>query len=309
MNVHFKCFNRIQRVIDDTKERICAKIEENDEKLKKVSPDEQIIPSHILVKPPKYMNLSDEKILEILSTEEIIKKNIENDANKQVFWGDLWRFNFNFIAYSPYELLYSDEEIENIKSLIDGSLRNELYINLFKLKFLDEYCDILNVYLRKRHDEFKRLGYPKREIVSIIQYLLYECDTACGRENKKKILRKMFKYLAKPYCKKFLADEKKFCHVVKQKLIELRNDPKIHNFREAGVWWRNIFGTRMPVEDLINEKVECSICCENTLIKDLYKNTCDCKYTYCKSCYDKLPEVYNESHFLIKRCPTCRIAL
>ena len=72
MNVHFKCFNRIHRVIDDTKERISAKIEENDEKLKKVSPDEQIIPSHILVKPPKYMNLSDEKILEILSTEEIL---------------------------------------------------------------------------------------------------------------------------------------------------------------------------------------------------------------------------------------------
>ena len=134
--------------------------------------------------------------------------------------------------------------------------------------------------------------------------MLHECDSAHGKINKTKIVRKMFKYLAKPYCKKFIADEKRFCHVIKQKLIEFSNDDKVH--REAGVWWRNIFGTRIPVEDLINEKVECSICCEDTLLKDLYKNTCHCKYRYCKGCYDKLPQVYNESDNLIKRCPTCR---
>ena len=290
MSVHLKCFNRIQRVIDDTKERICAKIEENDEKLKKVSPDEQIIPSHILVKPPKYMNLSDEEINKILldSGNAEIRNKIYNKANELIFWGDLWKYSCITFRFN-----------ENIMSLVE-----KLAVNLFKLKFLDEYCDNLNDYLRERDNGIKPFGYPKREIVSIIKYLLHECDSAHGKINKTKIVRKMFKYLAKPYCKKFLADEKKFCHVTKEKLIELSNDDNVH--REAGVWWRNIFGTRIPVEDLINEKVECSICCEDTLLKDLYKNTCHCKYRYCKGCYDKLPQVYNESHNLIKRCPTCR---
>ena len=86
---------------------------------------------------------------------------------------------------------------------------------------MEEYCDNLNDYLRERDIGTKPFGYPKREIVSIIKYLLHECDSAHGKINKTKIVRKMFKYLAKPYCKKFIADEKKFCHVTKQKLIEL----------------------------------------------------------------------------------------
>ena len=62
----------------------------------------------------------------------------------------------------------------------------------------------------------------------------------------------------------------------------------------------------MIKNELIKQTIECSICCDDKPIEDLYKNTCACKFMYCKCCYDKLPKTYNNRHKLVKKCPSCR---
>ena len=58
--------------------------------------------------------------------------------------------------------------------------------------------------------------------------------------------------------------------------------------------------------NLVKDTVECSLCLENVSVDNLYKDQCDCKYMYCKACYDRLPKVYDNNHKLVRKCPSCR---
>ena len=58
--------------------------------------------------------------------------------------------------------------------------------------------------------------------------------------------------------------------------------------------------------NLIKDTVECSLCLEDVSVDNLYKDQCDCKYMYCKACYDRLPKVYDNNHKLVRKCPSCR---
>ena len=55
----------------------------------------------------------------------------------------------------------------------------------------------------------------------------------------------MFEYLAQEDQKKFLKDNKDFSDTVKLKLIEFRYE---NNIKQAKVWWRAIFNTRIPLQ-------------------------------------------------------------
>ena len=88
-------------------------------------------------------------------------------------------------------------------------------------------------------------GFPKRKIIYDIQYFIDVVARTVGRENKIHIARDLFSYLAMTDCKKFIQHHATFNNVVKEKLIEFRYK---ENLREAQRWWRDIFGTRIPIE-------------------------------------------------------------
>ena len=89
-----------------------------------------------------------------------------------------------------------------------------------------------------------KYGFPKRKIIYDVKCLLHAVESAIGRENKINGARDMFTYLAKDG-KKFIQTYNGFEKAVKQKLMELRYK---ENLREAQRWWRDIFGTRIPIE-------------------------------------------------------------
>ena len=56
----------------------------------------------------------------------------------------------------------------------------------------------------------------------------------------------ILRFFATSHGLKFINDRSGFKETVKKKLIEFRYDD---NLREAAVWWRNIFKTRMPLKE------------------------------------------------------------
>ena len=88
-------------------------------------------------------------------------------------------------------------------------------------------------------------GFPRRKIIYDIKRLLVYVQCAVGREDKINGARDMFAYLATTDSKKFIQTYKTFGNAVKNKLIEFRYR---ENLREAQRWWRDIFGTRIPIE-------------------------------------------------------------
>lgn len=100
-------------------------------------------------------------------------------------------------------------------------------------------------YIRDDEEDRKLFGFPKRKIVSDVKCFLDSTQLAVGRENKINITRDMFAYLATTDGKKFIKTYDIFGNVVKKKLIEFRYKNEL---REAARWYRDIFGTRIPIE-------------------------------------------------------------
>ena len=90
-----------------------------------------------------------------------------------------------------------------------------------------------------------KYGFPKRKIIYDMKCLLHAVEYAIGRENKINVAREIFAYLATTGGKKFIQTYNDFEKAVKQKLMELRYKESL---REAQRWWRDIFGTRIPIE-------------------------------------------------------------
>lgn len=88
-------------------------------------------------------------------------------------------------------------------------------------------------------------GFPRRKIIYDIKRFLHSTQYTVGRENKINVTRDMFTYLATTDCKKFIQTYNRFANAVKEKIVEFRYK---ENIREAQRWWRDIFGTRIPIE-------------------------------------------------------------
>lgn len=94
-------------------------------------------------------------------------------------------------------------------------------------------------------EDMEKYGFPKRKIIYDVKCLLHAVEYAIGRENKINGVRDMFTYLATTDGKKFIQAHNTFEKAVKKKLMEIRYK---ENLREAQRWWRDIFGTRIPIE-------------------------------------------------------------
>jgi len=116
------------------------------------------------------------------------------------------------------------------------------------MHYITEQGTLFKVLLQN-HDlkDRETYGFPKEKIVYDITCFLNSIKRKVGRENKINGTRKMFAYLATPDCKKFLQTYNTFNNIVKNKLLEFRHK---ENIREAQRWWRDIFGTRIPIESL-----------------------------------------------------------
>lgn len=112
------------------------------------------------------------------------------------------------------------------------------------LKKIQEKKDAVIEALKK--DEITTLGYPKSLIVEDLNKLLKKSSATYGRANKIACAREVYHYLAKPYSKIFIENNNKFKLAVMNKLFEFRN---VEDLKESRVWWRNIFGERMPVSN------------------------------------------------------------
>ena len=93
--------------------------------------------------------------------------------------------------------------------------------------------------------DIEKYGFARGKIIYDVKCSLNSIEYAVGRENKINMIRDMFAYLATTDCKKFLQTYGSFCDAVKKKLLEFRYK---ENIREAQRWWRDIFGTRIPIE-------------------------------------------------------------
>ena len=116
------------------------------------------------------------------------------------------------------------------------------------MHYITEQGTLFKVLLQN-HDlkDREMYGFPKEKIVYDVSCFLNSIKRVVGRENKINGTRKMFAYLATPDCKKFLQTYNTFNNIVKKKLLEFHHK---ENIREAQRWWRDIYGTRIPIESL-----------------------------------------------------------
>lgn len=94
-------------------------------------------------------------------------------------------------------------------------------------------------------DEISERGFPKTRIVVAVKNMLNKVENIYGRNNKIAEVRKIFSYLNTEQCKAFMQNNNNFQLAVKNKLYSFYNED---NLREAKVWYRNIFGHRMPIK-------------------------------------------------------------
>ena len=95
-------------------------------------------------------------------------------------------------------------------------------------------------------EELALYGYCDIRIRTALSNVLNHIYYTKKRKNKISGARVMMKFFATSNGLQFLNNDSRFEEVTKNKLIELCYK---YNLREAGVWWRNIFKTRIPVEE------------------------------------------------------------
>ena len=139
-----------------------------------------------------------------------------------------------------------------------SSRLSKLQDNLMELK--DDIRDELKGKMCNIKDdlsmkEIKDYGFPKTKIISQIRKYLNKVMDVYGKDEKIKIIRNLFKYMENDYVKEFINSHNKFDLTVKRKLEELCYR---ENLKEARVWYRNIYGKRIPI-------VEDTKYCENDI--------------------------------------------
>ena len=180
---------------------------------------------NIYRKIPKKLELVFEPFDCIKSWEEMYKN---------LFYGDLY-------FYSPGNLPF-------IYTRYIDKLENKLQKTILDFMILDKYNRLLDkqlTLLDKNQSDINIYGYPKTEIIKNLKKMMSEADKYIEKKDKVSSIKKLFEYLAEEYPKKFLNDNNQFCSVVKEKLIEFRYK---NNIKQAKVWWRAIFKTRMPLQ-------------------------------------------------------------
>ena len=88
--------------------------------------------------------------------------------------------------------------------------------------------------------------YDNDQIKTLVTYIR-ELDAEFDRSKRQTICRKMFRIIAEEETLKYLSKHKHgniLLNTVNKKLIELYH---ARNVREASVWYRNIFGERIPI--------------------------------------------------------------
>ena len=95
-------------------------------------------------------------------------------------------------------------------------------------------------------EELALYGYCKIRIRTALSNVVNYIHHTKKRKNHISGVRVMMKFFATSNGLQFLNNDSRFEEVTKNKLIELCYKS---NLREAGVWWRNIFKTRIPIRE------------------------------------------------------------
>ena len=110
----------------------------------------------------------------------------------------------------------------------------------------EEPVTLINKIIRELEENLNLNGYCSGKITQEIGECMSIQHTIEGEKNKIDSVRAIVRFFATSHGLKFINDFSGFKETVKQKLIDFRYDD---NLREAGVWWRNIFKTRMPLKE------------------------------------------------------------
>ena len=151
----------------------------------------------------------------------------------------------------PFPVTRNINYYENVlhRLILEGVINNN-HISILEKQIDNIQQKIEEALIQKkialREKEILELGFPRTEITNDIKILIKECWDVTNIDAKIACAREIYRILSKPYSKKFINyhDNKKFKNVIMDKLFEFRDT---NNLKEARVWWRNVFGTRMPV--------------------------------------------------------------
>ena len=165
-------------------------------------------------------------ILPFILTRSIYNSELE-------LWEGLMEY-YNILEHNSRlssQLSYLKDDLSEVKD----KLKDNKKIKKFNLL---DFQDELSM------EEIKSYGFPKTKIILDIKEYLNEITYVYSRDEKIKISRNLFRYMYNDYVKKFINSHEKFNCTIKLKLEELCYN---ENLREAKVWYRSIFGKRMPV--------------------------------------------------------------
>ena len=123
-----------------------------------------------------------------------------------------------------------------------------LLLSLFHTKFLYYNPNSMTEYpnFPALNEDLNLNGYSREKISKELKKFINTYKFIVGRNEQIQFFRKVYKFLAKSHGLKFISECPLFENVLRNKLIEFRYG---EDLREAGVWWRNIFKTRMPLKE------------------------------------------------------------
>ena len=113
-------------------------------------------------------------------------------------------------------------------------------------KFISKHQkDKIKKKLEYENDSYDKIlyGYPRKEIIKTINSFLEKIQNVPFRNDKISEVRKLFTFIVKPKCIKFLQDNNRLQNVIRKKLYELYHDESL---KEARKWYRMIFKERLP---------------------------------------------------------------
>jgi len=185
--------------------------------------------------------------------------NIENKLNKRIHWLEnyvknlcqkLKEYGDEPIAYEPCPIsLDYLPNAEKFFSTISEPIWEGVvveYPNKMCL-FDSNLYKLLVCKCQKCTFEMNLYGYRKMMIVGIVSNYLREVEKVFSKEEKKKVVERMFRVLCHNQCKKFMDGNKTFKETVRNKLNEI-----YYKDREylAYIYYRRIFGERIGKKNL-----------------------------------------------------------
>ena len=186
----------------------------------------------------RYITYLEDELRELIVEEKVLEEHVQ-ELNRQLYE----------LEKPPQSISSPAKPIAARGSLCVGIVTHTASIpeeqtNDDGLKFPSSVTDYFYPDEVLRRKEIETLGFPKTEIIRELKYWICKIEATIGKEKKVAASRKIFRYLAEPYPKKFIEYHHKFKTTLEDKLKQFRYEDGL---REAGTWWRNIFGTRMPV--------------------------------------------------------------